>query len=195
MLVKFILSIWKPDNKVITRSGQDVRIICTDYNSETGHSIIGLVKMESGKEDVNEFMEDGSWLSSREKTDLDLFIEVSPKFNKGDLIVNKEGILALVGDSDCPRKIESIITINPKNLVEQNEESLDPDGFRLADEKDWEDFKFYLGILGLKWDPKSYHLYRFNPSIDFSPLKSGWEITYENRKITITDKEYLWLKN
>ena len=43
MIVKFNLSLWKPDDRVFTRNGLQVRIVCTDYKGETGHSVIGLI--------------------------------------------------------------------------------------------------------------------------------------------------------
>ena len=109
MIVKFNLSLWKPDDRVFTRNGLSVRIVCTDYKGETGHSVIGLIQNEeTGKEIVQEYMDDGSLMSNGLESDLDLFTEVTPKYLPDDIIVSeKTGYLVLVGESEDPRVVES----------------------------------------------------------------------------------------
>ena len=49
-----------PDRKIITRSGRNVRIICTDRNHPT-RPIIALVQI-GGRENTNSYKKDGSLL-------------------------------------------------------------------------------------------------------------------------------------
>ena len=58
-----------PSQKVVTRDGRDVRIVCTDFlNSQP---IIGLVEI-NGKEDIRTFYPNGRWTNTNEWY-LDLF--------------------------------------------------------------------------------------------------------------------------
>ena len=190
MLVKFNSKIWKPEDKVVTRDKRNVRIICTDYKGETGHTVIGLVEMGE-KETVQEFMTNGDWMSTGCKSENDLFVDITPKFKVGDLAVSKENygsLLVLVGESNDPRILESIIAIDSNDLSSIIEDNFDPDCFNKASEDDWKDFNYFLAILGLAW--KNGHLEKINPVIDFSPVKDGWDVTYEGRTITLSDEEY-----
>ena len=58
-----------PSQKVITKDGRAVRIICTDY--KRGQPIIALVTTNA-KEDVHFFYKNGRWSNTNE-WDLDLF--------------------------------------------------------------------------------------------------------------------------
>ena len=198
MLIKFDIKYWKPEDVIKTRDGHSVRIICTDYKGATGHTIVGLVDIGEGKEAVHEFMSNGRWLDSQEiKSDLDLFICVpsSSLFGEGDLVINQEGTMVLVGRSVNPRVLESIITINPDDLSERIEDSFDPDDFELAQQKDKELFFVYLALLGLKWDPEKKTLSPFMPEIEASPKTSGWEVSYAGKRVKITDNDFKTLSD
>lgn len=192
MIVKFNLDLWKPDDKILTRDGHPVRIICTDYKGETGHSVIGLVQVEeTGEEIVQEYMRDGSLLANGEESELDLYTEATPMYLPGDLVVSEEkGYLILVGESEDPRVIESIIAINPKDLSEVIEDSFDPSKVRSAEKQDYDDLDYYLTLLGLEWVPQGGYLKQVTPELDFTPTKNGWEVTYNGRIKELTDKEY-----
>lgn len=192
MIVKFNLDLWKPDDRVFTRNGHPVRIICTDYKGETGHSVIGLVQVEeTGEEIVQEYMKDGSLLANGKESELDLYTEATQKFLPGDLVVSEVGgYLILVGDSEDPRVIESTITINPGDLSEVIEDSFDPSKVRSAVKQDYDDFDYYLALLGLEWEAQGGYLKQITPELDFTPTKSGWEVTYMGRTKELTDKEY-----
>ena len=192
MIVKFNLSLWKPDDRVFTRNGLQVRIVCTDYKGETGHSVIGLIQNEeTGKEIVQEYMSDGSLMSNGLESDLDLFTEVTPKYLPDDIIVSeKTGYLVLVGESEDPRIVESKIAINPKDLSEIIEDSFSPSDFRPAEKQDYDDFDYYLALLGLEWDAQEGCLKQITPELDFTPTKTGWKVTYHGRTKELTDKEY-----
>ena len=58
-----------PSQKVVTRDGRDVRIICTDHKGS--QPIIALVTI-NGKEDIRTFYPNGRWSNTNE-CDLDLF--------------------------------------------------------------------------------------------------------------------------
>ena len=60
-----------PSQKVVTRNGQKVRIICTDYKSD--YPIIGLVTIEENKELAYNFQKNGRYYFSENKSSLDLF--------------------------------------------------------------------------------------------------------------------------
>lgn len=175
MIVKFNLDLWKPDDKILTRDGHPVRIICTDYKGETGHSVIGLVQVEeTGEEIVQEYMRDGSLLANGEESELDLYTEATPMYLPGDLVVSEEkGYLILVGESEDPRVIESIIAINPKDLSEVIEDSFDPSKVRSAEKQDYDDLDYYLTLLGLEWVPQGGYLKQVTPELDFTPTKNG----------------------
>lgn len=192
MIVKFNLDLWKPDDKILTRDGHPVRIICTDYKGETGHSVIGLVQVEeTGEEIVQEYMRDGSLLANGEESELDLYTEATPMYLPGDLVVSEEkGYLILVGESEDPRVIESIIAINPKDLSEVIEDSFDPSKVRSAEKQDYDDLDYYLTLLGLEWVPQGGYLKQVTPELDFTPTKNGWGVTYNGRIKELTDKEY-----
>ncbi len=58
-----------PSQKVITKDGKSVRIICTDY--ENRKPIVGLVKEK--EEIIFTFTKDGKLLENGEKSFVDLF--------------------------------------------------------------------------------------------------------------------------
>lgn len=60
-----------PSQKVITRDGRAVRIICTDYKSD--YPIIGLVTIEENKELAYKFQKNGEYYLTNEESPLDLF--------------------------------------------------------------------------------------------------------------------------
>ena len=61
-----------PSQKVVTRDGREVRIICTDFQSEK--PIIGLVKIDENEENAFNFKENGRWhLPENEESLKDLF--------------------------------------------------------------------------------------------------------------------------
>ena len=64
-----------PSQKVVTRDGREVRIICTDY--KRGQPIIALVTTNT-KEDVHFFYQNGRWSNTNE-WDLDLFFASTKK--------------------------------------------------------------------------------------------------------------------
>lgn len=60
-----------PSQKVVTRDGRAVRIICTDYKSD--YPIIGLVTIKKNKELAYKFKKNGEYYLTREESPLDLF--------------------------------------------------------------------------------------------------------------------------
>lgn len=195
--VCFKSELWKPEDKVVTRLGYSVRILCTDYKGETGHSVVGLVKVGE-QEILEEFLSDGRWTYNVE-SDLDLFTELPRNqyvLDEGELVIDDEtGLYILVAKSDDPREVESYITINPKDLTERREESFRSDKLRTATGEEWDNFEMYLALYGMEWCPVSQKFNRIIPTLNFSPSDDGWEVEYEGKVLKISDKEYEEFKN
>ena len=79
-----------PSQKVVTRDGRSVRIICTDYKSD--YPIIGLVTIEENKELAYNFQKNGEYYFTNEESSLDLFF--AP--------VKREGWINLFKDKELP---------------------------------------------------------------------------------------------
>ena len=61
-----------PSLKVVTRDGQEVRIICTDAKNDIHNPVIGLVAIDENKELLYNFQKNGEYYFSEESS-LDLF--------------------------------------------------------------------------------------------------------------------------
>ena len=66
-----------PSQKVITRDGREVRIICIDYKSD--YPIIGLVTIKENKELAYNFQKNGEYYFTDEESSLDLFFATEKK--------------------------------------------------------------------------------------------------------------------
>ena len=63
-----------PSQKVVTRDGREVRIICTDFKSQMNKPIIALIKEDEDEENAFNFKENGRWhLPENEESLKDLF--------------------------------------------------------------------------------------------------------------------------
>ena len=63
-----------PSQKVVTRDGRDVRIICTDFKSQMNKPIIALIEEDENEENAFNFKENGRWhLPENEESLKDLF--------------------------------------------------------------------------------------------------------------------------
>ena len=63
-----------PSQKVITRDGRAVRIICTDFKSQMNKPIIALIQEDEDEENAFNFKENGRWhLPENEESLKDLF--------------------------------------------------------------------------------------------------------------------------
>lgn len=64
-----------PSQKVVTRDGREVRIICTDAKGDykSDYPIIGLVTIEENKELAYKFQKNGEYYLTNEESSLDLF--------------------------------------------------------------------------------------------------------------------------
>ena len=63
-----------PSQKVVTRDGRAVRIICTDFKSQMNKPIIALIKEDEEEENAFNFKENGRWhLPENEESLKDLF--------------------------------------------------------------------------------------------------------------------------
>ena len=63
-----------PSQKVVTRDGRDVRIICTDFKSQMDKPIIAIMKEDENKESVWNFSKNGKYhLPENKESSKDLF--------------------------------------------------------------------------------------------------------------------------
>lgn len=74
---------------MVTRDGQEVRIICID-RAKTNCPVVALVMHNDGHEDVEVFSEDGRWIGWGENP-LDLFFAPSKHTDYINLYHNKNG--------------------------------------------------------------------------------------------------------
>ena len=69
-----------PSQKVVTRDGREVRIICTDFKNGINKPIIGLIKEIDNEDHVYYFTEKGRYnLPENEKSFKDLFFATEKK--------------------------------------------------------------------------------------------------------------------
>ena len=76
-----------PSRKVVTRDGENVRIICTDYYGEKPI----IAKIEECEHSYP-FYEDGKFLSYGEPSNLDLFFDTEKKEGWINIYKNKAGV-------------------------------------------------------------------------------------------------------
>ena len=115
-----------PSQKVVTRDGRDVRIICTDFKSQMNKPIIALIKEDENEENAFNFKENGRWhLPENEESLKDLFF--AP--------VKKEGWVNLFKD-------EELTCINGdvyKNEEEAKEEAEGEPDYITSIKIEWEE--------------------------------------------------------
>ena len=69
-----------PSQKVVTRDGREVRIICTDVKSQMNKPFIALIKEDEDEENAFNFKENGRWhLPENEESLKDLFFAPTKK--------------------------------------------------------------------------------------------------------------------
>lgn len=73
----------KDEGKIVTRDGNDVRILCFDALGE--YSIIALIKTADDNEDVETYKDDGSCFEDESEYDLLIEIPIPAKINQGAL--------------------------------------------------------------------------------------------------------------
>ena len=96
-----------PSQKVITRDGRAVRIICTDFKSKINKSVIGLIKEIDNEDHVYCFTEKGRYnLPEKEKSFKDLFF--APVKREGWVNVYSEQEYRHLGENIFATKEEAI---------------------------------------------------------------------------------------
>ena len=93
-----------PSQKVVTRDGREVRIICTDYKSD--YPIIGLVTIEENKELAYKFQKNGEYYFTDEESSLDLFF--APIKREGWINIYSEQEYRYPGENIFATKEEAI---------------------------------------------------------------------------------------
>ena len=78
-----------PSQKVVTRDGREVRIICTDYKSD--YPIIGLVTIDKNRELAYNFQKNGEYYFTDEESPLDLFFAPIKREGWINLFKDKNG--------------------------------------------------------------------------------------------------------
>ena len=82
-----------PDRKVVTRDGRDVRIICTDADSDNG-PIVVLIKNKNGKDVPFTYFENGKYydqIMQMPECELDLFFAPTTKTGWVTIALLKSG--------------------------------------------------------------------------------------------------------
>lgn len=95
-----------PSQKVITRDGREVRIVCTDFKNE--QPILALVT-EGNREDIHFYYQNGAWCNEFPENKLDLFF--APTKKEGWVNVYKgviENHLPFVGQKVYKSKEDAI---------------------------------------------------------------------------------------
>lgn len=95
-----------PSQKVITRDGREVRIVCTDFKNE--QPILALVT-EGNREDIHFYYQNGAWCNEFPENKLDLFF--APIKKEGWVNVYKgviENHLPFVGQKVYKSKEDAI---------------------------------------------------------------------------------------
>ena len=67
-----------PSQKVVTRDGREVRIICTDLKNDfplKEHTIIALIRRNDGYEDIEVLHKNGKFYGTENNHSLDLFFD------------------------------------------------------------------------------------------------------------------------
>lgn len=83
-----------PETKVVTREGNNVRIICTDAMSEGTNKVVGLVLFDKNNECALHFTSDGRFMEYN-KEEFDLFFDL-PDPNKKKVPLTYEDLLERV---------------------------------------------------------------------------------------------------
>ena len=119
-----------PSQKVVTRDGRTVRIICTDFQSDK--PIIGLVKdKEENKERAYNFSEDGKQYPTEDVVESNLDLFFVPIKKEGWVNVYKDNITTFTS---------SHIHTTEKQAQEEASESLKEYGKFIATVKiEWEE--------------------------------------------------------
>ena len=99
-----------PLNKVVTRDGRDVRIICTDYHGEK--PIIAKIE---GCEHSYPFYEDGGFLSCREPSNCDLFF--APERHEGWVNIYKSRSYCYIGSVIYPTEVAAKAAADPDPIA------------------------------------------------------------------------------
>ena len=82
-----------PSQKVVTRDGREVRIICTDFQSEMNKPIIALIKEDENKESAFNFKKNGRYhLPENKESHKDLFFDST----------KREGWVNIFKDEELP---------------------------------------------------------------------------------------------
>ena len=85
-----------PSKKVMTRDGDNVRIICTDKIGDC--PLVVLIKSELGNEAIFEYTKDGKWYYDERECSLDLFF--APEKYEGWInIFKSSNDIAFLGQS------------------------------------------------------------------------------------------------
>ena len=93
-----------PSRKVVTKSGRDARIICTDMRCSP-YPIIALVEKDSGVGEVTTYYTKDGKFNINDFTDLDLFF--APEKHEGWVNVYEEGTNRYLEGCICVTKEEA----------------------------------------------------------------------------------------
>lgn len=105
-----------PSRKVITRDGDNVRIICTDKIGDC--PLVVLIKSELGNEAIFEYTKDGKWYYDERECSLDLFF--APEKHEGWLNIYRSDECGFYIRGKSPyeskEKADKVAKANPKTF-------------------------------------------------------------------------------
>ena len=85
-----------PSRKVVTRDGDNVRIICTDKIGDC--PLVVLFKSELGNEAIFEYTKDGKWYYDERECSLDLFFATEKHEGWVNVYKEKDGCQYYIGE-------------------------------------------------------------------------------------------------
>lgn len=113
-----------PSKKVVTRDGDNARIICTDKIGDC--PLVVLIKSELGNEAIFEYTKDGKWYYDERECSLDLFF-ATEKYEGWINIFKTPNNIAVLGQS---------------SIFESKEDA----------EKDVKDCECYVDTIKIEWE-------------------------------------------
>lgn len=103
---KFDLEKAKAGDKVVTRDGREVRIVCFDRAGK--HPMIALVKNDDGAEGLVTFSLDGNCCFDGEETPLDLFMAPKVVKHQAHLVLYPCGAIEVYDEADKAIRVTNV---------------------------------------------------------------------------------------
>lgn len=152
--------------KVVTRDGNSVRIVCTDFNNGR-QSIVALISLRNGEESCTSFNTDGKYWNNGETYDYDLFLKETV-FEDGDVVFfgyGAIGIFKMIGESihsDHVTLTAGVLCYMPNGWINND--------MRLATEEEKEKLFDALRTEGKRWNAEKKCIEDIKKEYQFKPF-------------------------